>query len=81
MKYYRWTTRDIKSLLLGKQLSSVCTEEAHNHCLSENKGCTSVLKKGLMSFPGNTNDEKLDNKLQAAKEAQAKCRRVEIIIQ
>lgn len=80
MKYYRWTTRDLDSLILGKQLSSVCTEAGHDHCMSENKGCISVLKRGSMPFPGNTLEERMANRERAAKEAQAKCRKVKVVI-
>ena len=73
MEYYRWTTRDLDSLMLGEPLSSVCTEALHEHCMRVNRGCTSVLKGGY-TIPDRADRERV------AKEAQAKCHKVKIII-
>ena len=73
MEYYRWTHRDFDSLMLEDPLSSVCTEVLHEHCMRANKGCTSVLKAGY-TFHDRAERER------AAKEAQAKCRKVKVVI-
>jgi len=80
MEYYRWTTQDLASLILGHRISAVCTEELREHCMKEAKGCTSVLKRSTMSFEGVTFTERAFNRERAAKEAQAKCRKVKVVI-
>ena len=80
MEYYRWTTQDRDSLILGHRISAVCTEELREHCMKEAKGCTSVLKRGSMSYEGDTDTERTLNKQRAAKDAQAKCRKVKVVI-
>ena len=80
MEYYRWTTQDLASLILGHRITAVCTEELREHCMKEAKGCTSVLKRGNMFYEGDTDTERAFNRERAAKEAQAKCRKVKVVI-
>ena len=80
MEYCRWTTQDLNSLILGHRIAAVCTEELREHCMKEAKGCTSVLKRGSRSYEGDTDTERTLNKERAAKEAQAKCRKVKVIV-
>ena len=80
MEYCRWTTQDLASLKLGHRIAAVCTPELHEHCMKAAKGCTSVLKRGSMSFEGDTDTERALNRERAAKEAQAQCRKVKVVI-
>ena len=81
MEYYRWTTQDLASLIFGHRISAVCTDELHDHCMKGAKGCTSVLKRSPMFFEGNAYTERAFNRERAAKEAQAKCRKVKVVIE
>ena len=81
MEYYRWTTRELDSLILGPVLTAVCTEERHEHCVAELKGCASILTKGYMQFEGSTDEERLANRQRIAEEEQAKCRKVKVTIE
>ena len=80
MEYYRWTTQDLASLIPGDRISAVCTEKLREHCMKKAKGCASVLKSVSRYYEGDTDAERISNKERAAKEAQAKCRRVLVVI-
>ena len=80
MKYYRWTTQEMANLVLGPRISAVCSSILRDQCLRKGKGCISVLRRDNLSFDGATDEERASNKEQAAKEAQAKCRKIQVVI-